>query len=279
MDKKELPISNLELRDDRSLPLSFSHYAPKEPLSEFVEIFWYWQSHDLLRGKEYVLPSGTVELVIGLGSGRTSGSGVCGTRSKPFLIGDSDEDRLLGVHFKPGGAFPFLPFPSWDLHNINITLDDLWGERRASQLLSLLHEAKTVAAKFQVLERWLLSHKVHPLKHHPAVSLAMLELQREPNLSMAHLAGKVNLSQRRFIQIFRNEMGLTPKLFSRVHRFQCALDIIGRGDAVDWLEVALSCGYFDQAHFIHDFQEFSGLTPTRYLGLRSEHRNHLAVPN
>lgn len=279
MDQKRFSGSNLASREAERPPWSFSHYAPKGPLSEWVEIFWYGQGPDLLRGKEYVLPSGSVQLVIALGSGRTSDSGVCGTRSKPLLIENTGKDCLLGIHFRPGGAFPFLPFPSWELHNIGVTLDDLWGEQKASQLLSLLHEARTVAAKFQILERWLLAHRVHPLTHHPAVSLALLELQRGPNLSTAHLAGKGHLSQRRFIERFRNETGLTPKLFSRVQRFQRALAVIGPGNAVDWLEVALSCGYFDQAHFIHDFQEFSGLTPTRYLDLRSEHRNHLAVPS
>jgi len=55
-----------------------------------------------------------------------------------------------------------------------------------------------------------------PLDHHPAVSFAIAELKRNPNPSMSQVAAKVNLSQRRFIQVFSNEVGLTPKLFSRI---------------------------------------------------------------
>ena len=93
---------------------------------------------------------GTVELVINLGSGRSSESGISGPHSRSFIIERTFRDQLLGVHFKLGGAFPFLGFPFGDLHNLGITLDDLWGERRARQLLCLLHDAKTVEMKFHL---------------------------------------------------------------------------------------------------------------------------------
>ena len=115
-----------------ALPVFFRHYVPKQPLSEFVGLFWYWRGHDVPCSKERILPMGTVELVINLGSGRSSESGISGPHSRSFIIERTFRD-LLGVHFKLGGAFPFLGFPFGDLHNLGITLDDLWGERRAGQ--------------------------------------------------------------------------------------------------------------------------------------------------
>jgi transcriptional regulator GlxA family with amidase domain len=117
------------------------------------------------------------------------------------------------------------------------------------------------------------------LNHHPAVNFAIPELQRNTNLSMSHVAAKVNLSQRRFIQVFSNEVGLTPKLFSRIQRFNRVIRSAAFSDDVDWLETATSFGHFDQAHLIHEFQEFSSLTPTGYLGLRTEHLRHVRVSN
>ena len=71
--------------------------------------------------------------------------------------------------------------------------------------------------------------------------------------------------------------GLTPKLFCRVQRFQKVLRRIRTGREVDWTGVALDSGYFDQAHFIHDFKAFSGLSPTAYAAHRTEHLNHVPI--
>jgi transcriptional regulator GlxA family with amidase domain len=106
----------------------------------------------------------------------------------------------------------------------------------------------------------------------------MTEFRKDPGLfSSSILAAKVDISQRRFIQIFRDEVGLTPKLFCRVQRFQEVLKIVEKGGVVDWLDIALLCGYFDQAHFNHDFRAFSGITPTEYLELRTEHHSHVQI--
>jgi AraC-like DNA-binding protein len=75
-------------------------------------------------------------------------------------------------------------------------------------------------------------------------------------------------------------VGLSPKLFCRVQRFQQVLKIVRREREVDWAEIALGCGYFDQAHFIHDFHAFSGINPSKYLANYKDfprHHNHLPV--
>jgi len=269
---------------DRGIPdampvVFFQYYIPQEPLSEFVRVFWYWRGHPVPYSKERILPMGTVELVINLGSGRTSDAVICGPQSRSFIIERTSQDELLGIHFNIGGAFPFLVFPCGELHNLNISLADLWGERKASELLSLLSDASTAEMKFQILEKWLIMVASRPLRLRPAVTFALSEFQRDPALPRCgKMAERVGFSQRRFIQIFRDEVGLTPKLFCRVQRFQEVIKAIGTRETVDWLDLALSCGYFDQAHFIHDFQEFSSLTPREYLGLRTEHPRHLLVP-
>jgi AraC-like DNA-binding protein len=253
-------------------------YVPKNPLSEFAAIFWYARGHHVTHATERILPGGTVELVINLAVGRTSESGMAGPHSQSFLIERSEWDELLGIHFKVGGIFPFLSFPAGEVHNTHITLADLCGERNAGRLLCRLHEAKTVACKFAVLEQWLTGIAAQPLKHHPAVSFAMREFQNDPGLlSSAQVAERVGFSQRRFIQIFRDQVGLTPKLFCRVQRFQEVIWKIHKLDEVDWVDTALWCGYFDQSHFNHDFKEFSGLSPTEYLQLRTENVGHVRV--
>src|SRR5262245_7837007 len=243
-------------------PVTFTQRAPTALLADFAAVLWYWSGYTTPVALERLMPMGTVELVIQLRNPKPSGSGMAGTRSESLIIERRATDEILGVHFKAGGAFPFLGCAFGELHNISVTLDQLWGEKKARRLIEVLNEAKTVEQKFQVLERWLLWIADRPLKHHSAVSLALNEFQADPGLyTSAGIASKANLSQRRFIELFRDEVGMTPKLFCRVQRFQDALSTIQHLTDVDWVDLAVSLGYSDQSHFIHDFREFSGLSP------------------
>jgi len=163
----------------------------------------------------------------------------------------------------------------------SIALDDLWGERDAARTVARLNEAPTSQAKFALLERTLLDVAFRPLARHPAATFALAALKRDSSVrSSADVARELQMSQRRFIQIFRDEIGLTPKLYARIERLQAVLRRIELLDDVDWADVASSCGYFDQSHFIHDFREFTGLRPSDYLGLRiAGQRNHVRVPD
>jgi AraC-like DNA-binding protein len=220
----------------------------------------------------------TTELVISLGSGNPNDAGISGPQSEAFIIERTALDELIGIHFEPGGVFPFLKFPSGELHDQHLLLADVWNHQQANDLVCLLHEADSVDDKFGVLEKWLLSVARRPLKYHPAVKFAMNEFQKDPGLfSSGLMANRVGFSQRHFIQLFHDQVGLTPKLFCRVERFQKVIRSVQKARAVDWVDVALSCGYFDQAHFNHDFRKFSGLTPTEYFSLRTEHMNHVQV--
>jgi AraC-like DNA-binding protein len=258
-------------------PVYFEHRVPTAPLSDLVEIFWYW-SGGRTQERERILPMPTLELIVQLRSSRAF-AGVAGPHSECFIIDRRQANDILGVHFKAGGAFPFLGCAFDELHNTHVSLADLWGEKRARRLVELLEEAPTVDAKFDILERWLMWIANRPLKHHPAVAFALREFQADPGLfSSERIAKEVNLSQRRFIELFRDEVGMTPKLFCRVQRFQKVINWIDQQTEVDWVDLALSHGYSDQSHFIHDFRAFSGLKPSEYLGLRTDSLSHVRYP-
>ena len=255
-------------------PVLFQYRRPTGPLSDFVEIFWYWAG-GRTQERERILPMPTLELIIQL-RGHRPFAGVAGPHTESFIIDRRETETILGVHFKSGGAFPFLRAPFGDLHNTHASLVDLWGEKRARRLIELLHESPTAESKFDILERWLLWIADRPLKHHPSVAFALREFQSDPGLfTSERVAREANLSQRRFIELFRDEVGITPKLFCRVQRFQNVIQWIDQKTEVDWVDLALSHGYSDQSHFIHDFREFSGLKPSEYLGLRTDALSHV----
>jgi len=255
------------------------YYVPGPPLSDFVAFLWYFRGHEVPNAKERVLPTGAVDLIIRLDSPRTSDSGMQGPRTRSVVIATTSRHELLGVHFKLGGASPFLEFPVGDLQNAGISLSHLWGERNAQRLLSILYEAPTGDAKFHVLEQWLRQLAGDRLQKHPAVSFAMRAFCSSPFGSATEIADKTGYSQRYFIELFRNQVGLKPKQFHRLYRFRKVIEAVQRQTQVDWTDIGLSVGYFDQAHLIHDFRQFTDLTPEQYLRFRTPFINHVRVPD
>ncbi|HSM77787.1 MAG TPA: helix-turn-helix domain-containing protein, partial [Bryobacteraceae bacterium] len=128
------------------------------------------------------------------------------------------------------------------------------------------------------LENALMARAVKRFERHPAVRFALDQFSGAERIrTVSEVSDQIGLSARRFIEVFRSEVGLTPKLFCRIRRFQKLIHSLGAGSRVNWANAALECGYFDQAHFIHDFQAFSGLTPSVYLSQRTEHLNHVPL--
>jgi AraC-like DNA-binding protein len=250
--------------------------APRPPLDEFIELLWLCRRTAVTHRRERVLPMGSIELVVHLGDNGV-GPLVCGPHSQPMVIDASAPATIAGVHFKPGGAYPFLKLPIRELHNGQTPLRWLWGAA-ADALHDRLLAAKNPAQIFRVLQRALLDELNRPQARSPAVAFALRELGGGlPSRSITELADHVGLSSRRFIQAFSDEVGLTPKLFGRVARFQRALRLIDADPQPEWSALALTCGYYDQSHLIHDFRDFCRLSPAAYLIVRGEHLNHIPL--
>jgi AraC-like DNA-binding protein len=268
------------------------HYTPAAPLDRFVHVIWWMEQAPVPHPRERLLPDGSVELVINLHDERVPvytrgdlerrevfrGGVVAGPHSQFFAIDTATELNVIGVHFKPGGAYPFFKMPTGELHNLHVGLDALWGRAVASEVRERLLAAAAPEAKARVLERALLAAAGGVLERHPAVAFALSAFHEVAETrKIGEVAQDLGLSPRRFIEVFRNEVGLSPKLFCRVRRFQKVLRMISAGRAVDWAEIAVTCGYFDQAHFIHDFKNFSGINPSSYLADHIQHLNHVPM--
>ncbi|CAN5909774.1 hypothetical protein BH23ACT11_BH23ACT11_29050 [soil metagenome] len=270
--------------------MMYRTYIPRPPLSDFVELFWIYEGYDPPHVRERVIPTGTMQLIFNLREDefrvydrrghqfqRLDGALISGAHSKFVVIDTASQTSTAGVHFRPGGAYPFLGLPASELRDADVPLEALWGTK-AIELRDRLLESETPESRFSLLEQALLAQVARPLEHHPAVALALNEFQSMPRTrAVREMSERAGLSQRRFIQLFREEVGLTPQLYCRIRRFQEVVRLVGSGQRVEWGDVALGCGYFDQAHFIHDFRSFSGVTPTIYLAQRGEHLNHIPL--
>jgi AraC-like DNA-binding protein len=250
------------------------------PLDRFIERIWCC-SDAPLHTSERVLPGGgTLDLVINLaedalrsfdpnipGLVHTHANAiVAGTRTRSYLIDPRQRASLVGVHFRPGGAFPFLGISPSEIVNAHVELRDLWGAA-GQTLREQLLEAGSVSERFRLVEAALLGRLRRARPGHPAASMAVAALRaRGGRVRVADVATKAGLSRRRFIEVVETEVGLTPKLYARLQRFhEVKRSIAVLGAPACWATLAVECGYFDQSHMIRDFVEFSGLSPSGYL--------------
>jgi AraC-like DNA-binding protein len=166
--------------------------------------------------------------------------------------------------------------PASELDDRCISLEDVFAGVRS--IREELLDGATPQEKFAAAEHWLLAQAGKPLEKHPAVEYATREFLRSPvERPLSSVLERVGYSQRHFNQLFAGEVGLTPKRFARVQRFQRVIRSVAGVASVDWCDLALRCGYYDQSHFTHDFRGFCGLTPAAYLSHRTPHLNHVPV--
>jgi AraC-like DNA-binding protein len=258
----------------------FRTYFPSEPLSRFVEMFWFYSGPGPVHRRERVLPDGTAELVINLDDvprkrfdrhnprrvQTVRRAWISGAQPEFILIDVLPQASMVGAHFKPGGLTPFVKMPARELCGQIVELDALWG-RAADDLRDAMLESPTLAAKFQVLEGFLLRQALRPLCPDSPVAAALRLFEDSAAVArIENVARLLGMSHKHFIERFRAEVGLSPKRFCRIRRFQRALGDIQARRSVDWTDVAYASGYCDQSHLIHDFRAFSGLTPTEYAG-------------
>lgn len=256
----------------------FRSYVPRGRLSEFIDDFWLYEDYAAEHFRERILPSGTFEMVFNLQENelriygpsdqdecrRFSGALISGPYAGPFMSDTKEEAAILGVHFKPGGASAVLGLPASELTNAHVDLSEIWGPAAAAFREQLCSVGEPIE-RFRLLERALLKRLANHPGHHRAVRVGLSVLKRtHGRAKIGNIARALDLSQRRFSEVFAVEVGLTPKLFGRLQRFQHAIASSRNATKVDWGQLAVECGYFDQAHLIHEFVEFSGVSPGDY---------------
>jgi AraC-like DNA-binding protein len=280
--------------------MHLARHLPPPPLAGFVDHMWHISAAPG-HARERILPNGTLELVFNLIEDevriydgltgepcrRLSGAVVSGVFSRFFVIDTREHACMLGVHFKPAGAFPFLRrLPALELADAHWDLSLLWGSK-APLLRERLASAATLQQRFQLLEAALLAELGAAAPGHRAIPYA-LDALGSSRTAITALAAQANLSHRRLIELFSLEVGTTPKLFQRVQRFQRALALARSADGAaqlgalgagpSWAQLAQHAGYCDQSHWIRDCLSFSGLTPAQYSSQWTEQAKEFHLP-
>lgn len=266
--------------------------SPHPALAPFIKTLWYACDPHATHRHQRVLPNGHAQIVISLARDYLTDANhptdplqhspaaiFLGLYSRHQQIDTIDLTELIGILFHPGGTTPFFPDNTHLFTNCETALDALWG-RAASNLRNDLRAARTPAQKFDLLDfalRHRLTQSTTP-RRSPTIGYALTHLHRAPGTTtIAALTRDIGISPRRLSQLFREQIGVSPKLYCRIQRFQQAVQQIHRGDDIRWSQLALTCGYYDQSHFANDFHAFSGLSPTHYSTAHRPWANHIPL--
>jgi AraC-like DNA-binding protein len=266
-------------------------HKPAPPLSDHIDFFWFFEGLFPNWTVESVLPRGAFELVIDLRETprkwfadehqthwREYRRGwISGAHSRFLVIDVLPDSSMIGAHFRPGGAAAFIPMPADELAGRVEEIDLVWGAA-GTRLREMLLEAPSPERKFAILERFLFGRLQRGASGSSAMDRALRHLIARPSsAAISEIAGELGFSHKHFIALFRHRVGLTPKRFCRVRRFQEALAEIETRKTLDWARLAADTGYYDQAHFINDFTAFSGMNPSTYLTQRGEYMNFVPL--
>jgi AraC-like DNA-binding protein len=296
-DYANLGVSDIDTKPaitGGEVALLFLEHTPAPPLNRFVRMIWYARVSQANHSRERILPTGNTQVIVNLARDylldcpegepvrRSPGAAVIGARSIYEIVDTSDMADLIGLVFEPGG-FPAFAVDRADLFsNRGVDLEDVWGAQ-VRVLRDRLRELATPEARLHCFERFLTGtfrariEQARPL-HHCAVDYALRRFAHSPSvMTVRDVARGTGWSERRFSQLFREEVGLSPKVWCRIQRFQRAVAQLHAGVDVPWSKLALDCGFYDQSHFANEFRAFSGVDVTTYSARRTQWANHIAA--
>lgn len=248
---------------------------PCAPLQPYVDRLWGWESDDLLQ-LPAMLPGTGAELLFHYGQPFAIQSQqqqaappglaqlLC-ARRRPYQPLPQSALGFIAVRFRSGALRHFCPLLLGDLRDDVVPVGEVWGQD-GLDVADRVAQAGTRDQRVSLLEGWLLRCLYRHHQTQPAIEAALRQLyygHREVKIDQ--LADQLGMSRRHFERVFRGEIGVTPKLFQRTARFNLTIRELLLSASSDTLAVALDHGYYDQAHFIHDFQTFVGDSPAAYL--------------
>jgi len=251
----------------------YQEYPPHPALATHVACLW--TSHALPTGapvRHRILPDNCIDI---LWQDRAPLGFVAGMMSRVHRVETAQPTLTMAVRFLPGAARAFFDLPLQALQDQHPALDDLWPRHEAAALAAALWEREqTLRQRLATLQRALLARlHTHPdaADSKPADRLVRAAVRLLDDAGGAvridDLARTLGVSRQHLALQFRERVGLPPKTYAMVSRFRRAGAALRHpaGRPVDWAQLALDCGYYDQSHLIHEFRLFADETPDSFV--------------
>lgn len=252
---------------------------PPPELAPFVEVFW--ETHGFAHfARERILPKTTIELMFNLGpphrlldpshpSGATTyrNHWVSALQQRPLVIAPCFDatripSHLIAIRLRPSGAYALFGMPMDELSNAVLDLDLLPG-RHFTTVHAKLLESQSRLERFDLIESLVRERIGAEVRMRPFIRWAATQIERTHGaVRILDLCRELGVSRKHLSAWFRRQVGVAPKQYAGVVRFQRLVSCLGRSSSVSWSDLAQDCGYYDQSHLVHDCRAFAGLAPT-----------------
>ena len=257
------------------IEVSDRHYQPSASLRDVVEEYWHCSAAGAsteLSGEQRCLPLGTVEIIIQL-RGRpilgwlnqqwtTFPKAYVGGIIKGAVVWKAYGDtELFGICLKPEGMLQLFGTPLGGIIDSFVDAEDFF-RKEDTPIIEKIQEAPDDKMRIFLIEAFFHNQlaKFNPKDNYFTEALRRIRRQ-EKGFSATTVSKALFVSERQSQRLFKENLGVTPKAYYRIMRFRDALTFTRQNQAISWAQLSYDLGYSDQAHFIRDFKEFSGVTP------------------
>ena len=262
---------------------SIKQYKPSRPLQPFVEYFWKGDFNDVSASRlsQKVIPNGYVEIIIHLtdlhcdlysreGWLQSPDYTIIGLFTRPYEVRFSGYVKTFGIRLKPEGTYNIFNVPASEFCESYEDITLVLG-RNFRSFCDSLRDQTRMNAMIGLAENYLLKQMERNRNDIGYVNQAA-ELIRETNgaLRIDHLPRKVFISQRQLEREFKNRIGISPKHYLRIARLNEVHRLLQESNRLNFTELAHSLGYTDQAHFIRDFKNITGVNPSIFVKGREQ---------
>jgi len=255
---------------------SYSTWRPARPLAGILDHLWHYAGPTLHRRKR-VFPNGRIEVLLNFGAPYRmltgAGTEVCrvawvgGPQVEPLLVEQPPRQEVMGMRLRPAGAYALLGRPVSEITGLSVDLADLIGPA-STELAGCCAAATDVADRFRIVAGWMVGRVA---RHHGMADVVAWAVGRIDDsggtVPITALREHAGLSKTRMVGMFREQVGLAPKVYARVVRFHHTLAML-QGGAARLTDVALDARFYDQPHMNAEFRALGGLTPREFLAAR-----------
>ncbi len=241
---------------------NLERFYPGGEMEFFVEHYWAveWDLRGMEPFEQQILSHPSVHLVFEKGNTK-----IWGVVSGKFTRKLEGRGKVLGVKFRPGAFFPFIQKSVSGFTDTTLAFNDVF-DKNLPALESDILEHKENKKMAERAESFLMEHLPEKDSNIQKINVIIETVMNEPSIiKVDDLTHRFRVSKRTLQRLFRKYVGVSPKWVIQRYRLHEAAEKMASGKTKNWSQLALDLGYFDQSHFIRDFKQIVGKTPSDYL--------------